>query len=78
MSLNRCPRRGEAHPAHPIRLYFSGAVVPTTCPGEGQTPDPVKCPSCGFYVNPAVHRADVCEELAAEREARRAERGATW
>lgn len=43
-----------------------------------QTPDPVKCPSCGFYVNPAVHRQDVCEELAAEREARRQERGVTW
>jgi hypothetical protein len=37
MSLNRCPRNGTPHDPHPIRLYFSGmgAVVPTTCPGEG-------------------------------------------
>lgn len=41
-------------------------------------PDPVRCHGCGFYVNPDVHRADVCEELAAERAHRLAERGATW
>lgn len=37
MSLSRCPRRGTPHAPHPCRLYFAGmgAVVPTTCPGEG-------------------------------------------
>lgn len=40
--------------------------------------NPVRCESCGFYVNPDMHRVDVCEELTAEREARRLERGVTW
>ncbi len=42
MSLGRCPRKGTPHQAHPTRLYFAGmgAVVRTTCPGEG-APSPV-------------------------------------
>jgi hypothetical protein len=41
-------------------------------------PDPVKCEACGFYVNPDMHRTDVCAELTAEREARRLERLTSW